>query len=96
MDFLHGRDGIALATTFLSLISEGRQGMEKGNGRLTIREKEVLKWLGHGKTSWDIAAILRISERTVNFHVGNIMKKLDVTSRAQAVAEAANLELAGE
>lgn len=62
--------------------------MEKGNGELTSREYEVLTWLCLGKTSWDIAVILRISERTVNFHVGNIMQKLDVTSRAQAASVA--------
>jgi DNA-binding CsgD family transcriptional regulator len=63
---------------------------------LSPREREVLKWLKHGKTSWDISVILRISERTVNYHVDNIMKKLDVTSRLQAVSEAANLETNGD
>lgn len=66
----------------------------KGNGELTSREREVLHWLGRGKTSWDIASILRISERTVNFHVGNIMQKLDVSSRAQAVSEGVRHEIA--
>ncbi len=60
---------------------------------LSPREREVLKWLRLGKTSWDISVIMGISERTVNYHVNNIMKKLDVTSRLQAVSEAVNLEL---
>jgi DNA-binding CsgD family transcriptional regulator len=60
---------------------------------LSPREREVLKWLSLGKTSWDISVILRISERTVNYHVSNIMKKLDVTNRLQAVSEAVNLEI---
>lgn len=55
---------------------------------LTVREKEVLKWIGQGKSTWDISVILGISERTVKFHVRNIMQKLDVVSRAQAVAVA--------
>jgi DNA-binding CsgD family transcriptional regulator len=55
---------------------------------LTPREKEVLGWIGRGKSTWDIAVILGISERTVKFHVRNIMQKLDVVSRAQAVAVA--------
>jgi DNA-binding CsgD family transcriptional regulator len=56
---------------------------------LSAREKEVLEWLKQGKSSWEIAAILKISERTVNFHVGNIIQKLGVVNRAQAVAVAA-------
>lgn len=56
--------------------------------KLTPREREVLKWLAHGKTTWDIAVILNISERTVKFHIANISRKLDVTTRAHAVAKA--------
>jgi DNA-binding CsgD family transcriptional regulator len=72
---------------------------EEGEGTvksfsLSPRELEVLKWLKLGKTSWDISVILKISERTVNYHVNNIMKKLDVTSRLQAVSEAVNKEIA--
>ena len=39
-----------------------------------------------GKTAWDISQILSISERTVKFHVQNIMRKVNATNRAQAVA----------
>jgi DNA-binding CsgD family transcriptional regulator len=60
---------------------------------LSPREREVLKWLRLGKTSWDISMILRISERTVNYHVGNIMKKLDVTNRLQAASKSVILEI---
>ncbi|MBI4683041.1 MAG: helix-turn-helix transcriptional regulator [Nitrospirae bacterium] len=55
---------------------------------LSKREVEVLNWLKNGKSSWDIATILNISERTVNFHVRNIMQKLNAVSRTQAVAVA--------
>ncbi len=55
---------------------------------LSPREKEVLNWLKHGKSSWDMSVILGISERTVNFHVYNIMQKLEATNRTQAVAVA--------
>ncbi len=60
---------------------------------LSCREKEVLDWLKQGKSSWEISVILDISERTVNFHVYNIMRKLGATNRAQAVAVAASLGL---
>ena len=54
--------------------------------QITIREKQVLNWVKHGKTTWDISMILDISERTVKFHVDNIMRKLDAVSRTHAVA----------
>lgn len=56
--------------------------------RLTQKETEVIKWIKEGKSTWDISAILGISERTVKFHVGNIMQKLDAVSRTHAVAKA--------
>ncbi len=60
---------------------------------LSDREKEVLDWLKQGKSSWEISVILGISERTVNFHVSNIMRKLGATNRAQSIAVAARLGL---
>jgi len=56
--------------------------------KLSKREEEVLTWSKRGKSSWEISAILDISERTVNFHVNNIMQKLNAVSRTQAVAVA--------
>ena len=58
---------------------------------LSGREREVLGWLKQGKSSWDISAILRISVCTVNYHIYNIIKKLDVQNRPQAVAVATQL-----
>ncbi|MEA5112782.1 MAG: LuxR C-terminal-related transcriptional regulator [Geobacteraceae bacterium] len=67
----------------------GKSRIGPENGNLSAREKEVLNWLKQGKSSWDMSIILGISERTVNFHVYNMMRKLGVTSRLQAVAVAA-------
>jgi PAS domain S-box-containing protein len=53
---------------------------------LSLREKEILGWIMQGKSTWDISTILKISERTVKFHVDNIMKKLSAVNRTQAVA----------
>ncbi|WP_428567356.1 MAG: helix-turn-helix domain-containing protein [Solidesulfovibrio sp. DCME] len=57
------------------------------------REREVLGWLAQGKSSWDISVILGIRERTVNFHVANIMRKLGTCNRAQTVAAALHRQL---
>jgi len=54
--------------------------------RLTHREREVLKWIKAGKSSWEISVILKCSKRVVDFHVNNLKHKLNVVSRAQAVA----------
>jgi LuxR family transcriptional regulator, quorum-sensing system regulator LasR len=56
--------------------------------RLTARELEVLKWVTAGKSSWEVSRILGRSEATVNFHMGNIMRKFDVPTRQQAVVRA--------
>ncbi|MGA2192213.1 MAG: LuxR family transcriptional regulator [Nitrospirota bacterium] len=50
------------------------------------REKEVLKWIGQGKSTWEVAMILGISERTVKFHLQNVMRKLNAVSRPHAIA----------
>jgi DNA-binding NarL/FixJ family response regulator len=56
--------------------------------RLTPREHEVLRLLGGGLRQRDIAERLVISPKTVATHIENILRKLAVRSRAQAVAAA--------
>lgn len=60
---------------------------------LTKREKDVMYWTSQGKSAWDISIILSISENTVNFHLKNIMKKLDVTNKVAASVKAVRLGL---
>jgi DNA-binding NarL/FixJ family response regulator len=67
--------------------AEGRPGTHS-QVHLTEREKEVLTWVGRGKTSSEIAIILGVSERTVNFHCDQAIRRLDVINRAQAVVTA--------
>lgn len=62
-----------------------------GSAILTKRERECLTWVAQGKTNWDIAELMGISERTVQYHVDNACKKLDVPGRLQAVVRAARL-----
>jgi DNA-binding NarL/FixJ family response regulator len=54
---------------------------------LTKRELEVLRLMAKGWTNARIAQELRVSERTVGFHVENILGKLGVSSRTEAVVE---------
>ncbi|AST05736.1 DNA-binding response regulator [Anoxybacillus flavithermus] len=53
--------------------------------QLTSREMEVLLLMAQGKTNQDIADELFISLKTVKVHVSNILAKLDVQDRTQAV-----------
>lgn len=53
---------------------------------LTQRERTCLRWAAEGKTAWEIAQILGISERTVVFHLQNASSKLGTTGRQHAIA----------
>jgi DNA-binding response OmpR family regulator len=54
--------------------------------KITRREADVLIWVAKGKTDWEIAQILSISERTVNKHLEQIYRKLGVNNRTSATA----------
>ncbi|MGW5431560.1 MadR family response regulator transcription factor [Streptomyces sp. NPDC004059] len=59
--------------------------------RFTERELKVLQMLAHGLSNREIGGELYISETTVKFHVRNIMRKMDASSRAEVVYEASKL-----
>ncbi|MGW2744708.1 MadR family response regulator transcription factor [Streptomyces sp. NPDC001450] len=59
--------------------------------RFTERELSVLKLLARGLSNRDIGTELYISETTVKFHVRNIMRKMDASSRAEVVYEASKM-----
>jgi DNA-binding response OmpR family regulator len=56
---------------------------------LTDREAETLTWAARGKTSSEIATILGLTKRTVDFHIDNARVKLNATSRMHAAVKAA-------
>ncbi len=60
---------------------------------LSGREQQCLKWVSLGKTSWETAVILGLSERTINFHLLNACRKLNVYGRQAAVVKALRLGL---
>ena len=60
---------------------------------LSGRELQCLEWVSLGKTSWETASILGLSERTVNFHLRNACRKLNVYGRQAGVVKAVRLGL---
>ncbi len=54
---------------------------------LTVREREVFEWLVQNLSTREIADKMFISEKTVRNHISNVMQKLNVKGRSQAVVE---------
>lgn len=60
---------------------------------LTRREAEVLRWTADGATSAQVSDRLHISERTVNFHINNMLLKLDAPNKTALAVKALRLGL---
>jgi DNA-binding NarL/FixJ family response regulator len=60
---------------------------------LSVREREVLQWLVRGESNKEIAVRLGVSDNTIKTHVSNIIDKLGVRSRTEAVSLAVQRKL---
>jgi len=63
------------------------------NEALSDRQKQILRWINEGKTNWEIAQILDMTEKNVKYHIEQIFAKLQVRNRTQAVTKAMLLGL---
>ena len=72
----------------VALLQKTQLHTDEVSETLTNRETECLNWIASGKTSSEIAIILSITESTVNFHLKNILVKLDASNRVHAVTKA--------
>lgn len=91
-EFLQSLDGLekgeaavtrAVASRLFKHVSHGTT--EKPDLPVSDREQEVLKLVAAGKSNREIAEELSVSENTVKFHLKNIIQKLNVSNRAEAV-----------
>ncbi|MBC7803876.1 MAG: hypothetical protein H7Y16_08385 [Candidatus Parcubacteria bacterium] len=80
-----------LDTAFRKVAQMKRHGEAEArasrHGALSLREEEIIDWVGKGRTNAEISGILAISEFTVKNHVRRIMKKLGAANRTEAVAK---------
>ena len=77
-----------LLTEFGAMIKRAEERQQVPVPRLTDREMEVLRLVARGMANRDIAKELFISENTVKNHVRNILEKLQLHSRMEAVVYA--------
>jgi transcriptional regulator EpsA len=96
---------LQLLMPYLHMVLYRVKGRQSENGKmetsntpvptamLSKREIQVLHWIRNGKTNLEISQILEISQTTVKSHVQSVMRKLNVTNRAQAVGKSATLRL---
>ncbi len=82
-----------LLTEFASMIKRGDERQNVPTPRLTDREMEVLKLVAKGMNNRDIAKQLFISDNTVKNHIRNILEKLQLHSRMEAVVYAVREKL---
>jgi DNA-binding CsgD family transcriptional regulator len=83
-------DAVQLATIFHNIfmkdvIENGLMPVHHGSP-LSARERQCLQLAARGMTSFDIGLKLAITERTVNFHFSNIISKMGVLNRLEAIA----------
>ncbi len=70
------------------LVSAIRGQRRNGEPRLTVREREIWRALAQGLSNGDVARTLFLSEHTVKFHVHNLLQKLGLKTRAEAICAA--------
>lgn len=74
-----------LLDRFAALLPDPQVATPRGLEVLTEREREVLVHIARGESNSEIARALSVSETTVKTHVGNVLTKLEVRDRVQAV-----------
>jgi DNA-binding NarL/FixJ family response regulator len=84
-DQLLSQEEVIEALRFLTRERESHREARLASDRLTPREREVLQALAEGSSDREIAGRLHVGEGTVHSHVTNILSKLEVSSRLQAL-----------
>ncbi|MDM5314556.1 response regulator transcription factor [Fictibacillus sp. b24] len=92
-DTFHGKSVLEPEVTGKMMSKMRQKQTREPHEELTAREMEILMLMTKGKTNQEIADELFIALKTVKVHVSNILSKLDVQDRTQAVIYAFNHSL---
>ena len=87
-DLLEAVRTVASAQRYLPPVIAARLADRIGRPEPSPREREILTLIASGLSNKEIAPALGVSEETVKHHVSNLLAKLDVRDRTQAVTEA--------
>jgi DNA-binding NarL/FixJ family response regulator len=82
---LLSQEEVIEALRYLTRVRESNREAQLAIDRLTPREREVLQALAEGSSDKEIAQQLHVGVGTVHTHVANILSKLEVSSRLQAL-----------
>jgi DNA-binding NarL/FixJ family response regulator len=91
LNTLHASSELDLVIFDYTLYLRWRNSIETPD--LTDRQQEVLQHLVGGFTNYEIAKKLYLTEHTVEFHIGNILRKLEARNRTEAAERAHKLGL---
>lgn len=69
------------------LFRQYRKYVHKEDFSITARERECIQWASMGKTAWEISQILDISQRTVEYHLANCIRKTNSINRQHAIVK---------
>jgi DNA-binding CsgD family transcriptional regulator len=86
-EYVHGHAARVVIEEALTNSSKRRRSL------LSPREAEALTWVARGKSTWEVARILDLSEKSVEFYLDSCKHKLQATNRTQAVVKAIVLGL---
>lgn len=87
-ELLRAIHSVYLGKAYFHPTITSRMAERESHSKLTARELQVLELLVKGHSNKEVACALDISTRTAKLHVGNILKKMDVLDRTQAVTAA--------
>ncbi len=74
-----------IAEGLIQSYKDGTQRKKDGYVKLTSRQKEILQLLAEGRSAKEIASVLHVSSRTVEFHKYHIMEMLKITNTAELI-----------
>jgi DNA-binding CsgD family transcriptional regulator len=78
---------------FMAPVLQRSSALDPGAVSLSTRELECLRMAAHGLTSADIGVKLGVAPRTIDFHFGNIVAKMGVLNRGEAIARSVASDL---